>query len=180
MDLGRRLRMKRAFGTQSERDTDAEGSETSGSGDGYFCSPGPFPARQPWLASPFVQNSQLKSTNGAITINSTASPWLSAIPRSTGTCALKPSSPPLQVLWDDGWRKRRLDEGEADDEYDSASAGSEKSRSDVVMEDVGEEGKDDEKRAAWLLMKLSVMDGKNPGEGFGVGHRGKRRRANSM
>jgi len=173
-----KLRMKRLLGTDSERDTDAEGSETSGSGDGYFCSPGP--TYNSWLPSPIDQNTLAYSANTSVTVNTNPSPWLSAIPRSTGPFALKLSSPPLQALREDGWRKRRLDEGEADDEYDSASAGSEKSKSDVAMEDVGEEVRDEEKRAAWLLMKLSVIDAEVMGKGFGEGHREKRMRASSM
>lgn len=109
------------------------------------------------------------------------SPWLSAIPRSTGTFALKPlSPPPLQIARGQGWRKRRLEDGEADDEYDSASAGSDKSRSDIAMGDVGEEVHEEEKRAAYLLMALCVRDGQTAGEAMALGHREKRRRATSM
>ncbi|KAG9247818.1 transcription regulator HTH, apses-type DNA-binding domain-containing protein [Calycina marina] len=169
--LGRRLRLGRAFGTESERDTDA-GSETSGSGDGYFCSPGSRPARQPWMLNAYEQNMRAYNANSAINI-SNPSTILSAIPRSTTEFALKPSTPPMHGRW----RKRRLEEGEADDEYDSASGGSEKSVSDVVID--GQDGghKVEERRAAWLLMKLSVGDMGNPGE---ASHRGKRKRASSM
>jgi len=168
-DLAKRLRLNRAFVAESDRDTDAEGSETSGSGDGYFCSPGP--AHQPCRFDLASQNTFAHSSNVYINVGTNASPWLSAIPRSTGTFALKASSPPLQLLQEDNWKKRRLEEGEADDEYDSASAGSEKSRSDVTMEDVAEV-LEEEKKAAWLLMNLSM--------GGVEGHRGKKRRANSL
>lgn len=73
-----------------------------------------------------------------------------------------------------------MEEGEADDEYDSASADSEKSRSDVAMECTGEEIREEERRAAWSLIQLSMRDGENVAESLGEGHRGKRKRASSL
>ena len=115
-------------------------------------------------------------------------PWLSSIPRSTGL---------VDVNMTTAWRntKRRVEEVDADEEYDgeeSASvtddkgSGDEKG-SDRDMEDVGGSG-GVEKKAAWLLMKLSVKDGECGQEAMDIaeerdmveGPRVKRRRATSM
>jgi hypothetical protein len=96
---------------------------------------------------------------------------------------------PMDGMWPAA--KRRADEVDADDEYDgeeSASVTDDKvsdngKGSDKEMEDVSVGGA--EKKAAWLLMKLSVKDGECGAEAFREqdtmdGPRIKRRRATSM
>jgi hypothetical protein len=99
------------------------------------------------------------------------------------------------------WRvKRRVDEVDADDEYDgeeSASVTDDKASVDVEdkgsdreMEDLSGAAGGAEKKAAWLLMKLSVKDGEGGAESaremakeekdLFQGPRVKRRRATSM
>jgi hypothetical protein len=110
-------------------------------------------------------------------------PILSAIPRSSGLVDI-----PMAT-----WRgKRRVEKVDADDEYDgeeSASVTDEKG-SDKEMEDIssgpgaGGVGGAAEKKAAWLLMKLSVKDGECSMEALeenqSEGPRLKKRRATSM
>lgn len=117
-------------------------------------------------------------------------PWLSAIPRSSGL-------PDMTMAGT--WRnKRRVEEVDADDEgydgeesaesgRDDKSADEEKtSDGDVSMSGSGVGGA--EKKAAWLLMKLSVKDGERGGDILGgtkekesdEAPRVKRRRATSM
>jgi hypothetical protein len=119
-------------------------------------------------------------------------PWLSAIPRSTGL---------IDVQIAGTWRgKRRVDEIDADDEYDgeeSASVTDDKASVDVEdkgsdreMGDMSGAAGGAEKKAAWLLMKLSVKDGESSADSAKEaardekdlldGPRIKRRRATSM
>ncbi|KAH8593020.1 hypothetical protein B0O99DRAFT_715912 [Bisporella sp. PMI_857] len=201
----RRLRLKRGW---KESRGDRECSETSGSE--YFYSPGPasrsWPPHQPHSQThppPHhqyprhqAQNLLSRSANSGISI---ANPWLSAIPRSTGIFESPLQIPSAGLADASAWRKRRLqDEGEADDEYESASLGSEKSEhaartgrspenrttdQDTPMTGIHAHsepaaGAGEEKRAAWLLMKLSVKDGEAAETDDGP--RIKRRRATSV
>lgn len=101
-------------------------------------------------------------------------PILSAIPRSTGLDIA------MSGTWRSGPSKRRVEEVDADDEYDGETAsvvtddkGSAVGKcgvgsangggSDMEMEDVGGV----ERKAAWLLMKLSVKDGEAGAEMYG-------------
>jgi hypothetical protein len=117
-------------------------------------------------------------------------PWLSSIPRSMG---LVDGHIPQPHTW--GNTKRRVDEVDADDEYDgeeSASVTDDKDSGDEKGSDKNMEDADGsggaEKKAAWLLMKLSVKDGECGQEAMEVareretleGPRVKRRRATSM
>jgi len=102
-----------------------------------------------------------------------ANPLLSAIPRSTGLDIA------MSGTWRAGTSKRRVEEVDADDEYDGETAsiatddkGSADGKgvgsthgggSDREIEDVGGV----EKKAAWLLMKLSVKDGEAGAEMYG-------------
>ena len=192
--LGRRLRLKRAFEGESpyrtliDTDTETNASETS-SGDGYFCSPvTPLSAKS--LSQPRdwrPQNAISHSANSSISISrqyKSPNPLLSAIPRSTGLLDVNMSVPGT-------WRgKRRVEEVDADDEYDGEDSStsvtdgkmsSDEKGSDKEMEDVG----GTEKKAAWLLMKLSVKDGECAAEALKEkkmldGPRIKRMRATSM
>jgi hypothetical protein len=190
--LSRRLRLKRAFGGESpyrtpiDTDVETNASETS-SGDGYFCSP-VTPVSAMSLSQPRdwrPQNAISHSANSSINISpqyKSPNPLLSAIPRSTGLLDVNMSMPGT-------WRgKRRAEEVEADDEYDGEESStsvtddkmsSDEKDSDKEMEDVGGA----EKKAAWLLMKLSVKDGECAAEALKQmfdGPRIKRVRATSM
>lgn len=197
--LGRRLRLKRTHGGENPygtpADTDVEnGSETS-SADGYFCSPGTpgsLARQQSWGPRNVVSH----SANSSINISPNKglagpNPWLSAIPRSTGLVDI-----PMTGTWRG---KRRADEIDADDEYDGEESASvtddkvsvdaEDKRSDREMEDMSSDAGGAEKKAAFLLMKLSVKDGESSaacateatGEETDLeGPRVKRRRATSM
>lgn len=203
--LGRRPRVQRArahgaknpYGTPT--DTDVEnGSETS-SADGYFCSPGtPGSAvrQQSWGARNMFSHSANSSVNVSPdkALVGGPNPWLSAIPRSTGFVDI-----PMTGPWPG---KRRADEIDADDEYDGEESGSvtddkvsvdaEDKGSDLEMEDMRSGAGGVEKKAAFLLMKLSVKDGESstdsameaagPGgeRDLSEGPRVKRRRATSM
>ena len=194
----RRMRLKRGFASVEDTDTEegeGEGSETSGGDASYFCSPGPVyaavarnmaahAANSFNVAPYFHPSSKLPAHN--------PNPWLSAIPRSTGLPASLPTSLPLEIPRLGGY-KRPIEEsqgmgaGGGDEEYDgeeSASMsvsendgdGKGEGDRDVMMEE-GVSGA--EKKAAWLLMKLSVRDG--AGEASeGEGPRVKRRRATSF
>ena len=190
--LGSRLRLKRThggdnpYGTPTDTDID-NGSDTS-SADGYFCSPGKpggLSRQQSWVPRNMISHSANSSIN--VSPVKEPSPWLSAIPRSTGLVDI-----PMTDMWR---RKKCADEAhglaDADDEYESTD---EKKSvdvnkvSDLEMEDIGAVG-GAEKKAAWLLMKLSVKDGESGAEGTRavvdqedhlVGPRVKRRRASSM
>ncbi|PBP24739.1 hypothetical protein BUE80_DR004326 [Diplocarpon rosae] len=182
--LGRRLRLKRAFGGDGESpyhlatDTDLDTpSEDSGSGDAYFLSP-VSPSPQPKL-SPRPRHPHQHSAD--VSVDIAPHPLLSAIPRSTGL--------EMDLGWRTGGGKRRAED--ADDEYEgeddsndnndsnnnnNASVGSESGGA-------GEEAGGAEKKAAWLLMNLSVQDGECGASadcGLGEGPRIKRRRATSM
>jgi len=207
--LGRRLRLKRAFGDSvspyilTETDMDTNGSETSsGDGGGYFHSPvtpgsinsaGQVPS---WQTHNMLSHSADSSINTSTAFKCGSggagpNPILSAIPRSSGLVDIPIAS----------WRgKRRVEEVDADDEYDgeeSASVtdekgsldekvgGSDKEMEDVSAGRVGTGGGAAEKKAAWLLMRLSVKDGETAcgaemKEKEGDGPRIKRRRATSM
>jgi hypothetical protein len=193
--VGRRLRLKRTLGNSPSADTDRDtnGSEAS-SGDGYFCSPS-APARISVLSQRWNHNMVSHATNSSIHISSpkaldTPNPWLSAIPRSTDL---------PDVAMGVSWRnKRRAEEVDGDDQgYDgeesSESVTDEKSADEEKPVDGDASTSDSiiggmEKKAAWLLMKLSVKDGERAGENLGcdngkpvdVGPRVKRRRATSM
>jgi len=194
--LGRRLRLKRAFGgespygTPTDTDVETNGSETS-SGDGYFCSPvTPVSAsslnlnhQQSWRPHNVISHSANSSINvSPQKLAPGLNPILSAIPRSTGLVDV-----PMGGMWPA--TKRRVDEVDADDEYDGgesavASITDDKASdigrgSDREMEDVSSE-----KKAAWLLMKLSVKDGECAAEASRErevydGPRVKRRRASN-
>jgi hypothetical protein len=197
--VGRRLRLKRTFGnnpygTPTDTDRETNGSETS-SGDGYFCSPG-TPASISIMSQRWNHNAVSHASNSSINISPPQAlegpnPWLSAIPRSTGLA---------EVNMTFAWRnKRRAEEVEADDHgYDGEESGEsitdDKSADDekaTVDGDCsrGENGVGGtEKKAAWLLMKLSVKDGERASETLqaekgtvmGYGPRVKRRRATSV
>lgn len=192
--LGRRLRLKRTFGnapygTPADTDRDTNGSETS-SGDGYFCSPGAT-ASMSNLSHRWHANAASHSANSSINISTPQaldgpSPWLSAIPRSTGL---------PEVTMAGSWRnKRPADEVDGDDHgYDGEESGESVTDDKSADEDKAGDGDTSmgggvEKKAAWLLMKLSVKDGERAGEtleaekGEAVddGPRVKRRRATSM
>jgi hypothetical protein len=196
--IGRKLRLKRTlannpYGTPHDTDRDTNGSESS-SGDGYFYSPG-TPASMPSTSQRWIRNAVSHSANSSINISppqalEVPNPWLSAIPRSIGL-------PEASVAA--SWRsKRRVEEIEADDHaYDGEeSAGS-------ITDDKSADGEKPtdkecskeespvggvEKKAAWLLMKLSVKDGERAKESpqaekgkiVDEGPRVKRRRATSM
>lgn len=203
--LDRRLRLKRAFGSESPYgppiDTDFDNTSETSSGDGYFCSP-PTPssmASQLW-SQHAARNVISHSANSLINIavggpklplgtTPLPSPWLSAIPRSTGLSELDikigntSTSPPVET-----WRgKRRVEEldADADAEYDGEESGSGRSggsseNSDTAMSiDADGTVGGAEKKAAWLLMNLSVKDGEFNSEGVkeSDGPRVKRRRA---
>jgi hypothetical protein len=202
--LGRRLRLKRTHGGDNPygtpADTDVEnGSETS-STDGYFCSPGtPINSsrQQGWAPRNMISHSANSSINISPAKSQGPNPWLSAIPRSTGLVD-------IPMTGTGAWRKTiRADEQDADDEYDGSESVDEKKSMSVDVEDKGgdrEMGMENlsvaggaEKKAAWLLMKLSVKDGESgpsgtesltevigPENEHEEGPRVKRRRATSM
>ncbi|KAG0649510.1 hypothetical protein D0Z07_4562 [Hyphodiscus hymeniophilus] len=189
--LSRRLRLKRTRGGDNPygtpTDTDMEnGSETS-SADGYFCSPG-TPSTLSRQHSWGPRNIMSHSANSSINISPVKgpNPWLSAIPRSTGLVDI-----PMTGTWRG---KRCAEETDADDEYDGDEGTDDKKSLDVdkgndrEMEDVGAIG-GAEKKAAFLLMNLSVKDGESCTESARAvadqedqleGPRVKRRRATSM
>ncbi|KUJ17006.1 uncharacterized protein LY89DRAFT_718712 [Mollisia scopiformis] len=197
-NLGRRLRLKRAFtgevpyGLNTDTDLDTNGSEAS-SGDGYYCSPG-TPVSANSLSQPHIwhaHNMVSHSANSSLNVSppfKTPNPILSAIPRSTGLAEMHMGS-----VWR-GVAKRRVDEVDADDEYDGEESATsvtddkgsaDEKGSDREMEDVSSNGVGGaEKKAAWLLMKLSVKDGECGVEAAkekeDEGPRIKRRRATSM
>lgn len=170
----------------TDTEFDANASEASSStGDGYFLSPTtPGSTSSSMGFQPFNtwrslnMASHLANSSFTVAPLKNPNPLLSAIPRSTGLADMQMSG-----SWTAG--KRALD---MDDEYDgeesaSASVTDDKASSvgsgkgsDALMEDVGGV----EKKAAWLLMNLSVKDGEC-GEGKeSEGPRIKRRRATSM
>ncbi|KAH6666307.1 hypothetical protein B0J14DRAFT_200750 [Halenospora varia] len=191
--LDRRLRLKRAFGSESHfgvgtpSDTDFEinGSEASSTEGGYFCSPAtpvsgsssaPNPRLNDWRAA----NMLAHGANSGISLHIPMhkqhtlpgpNPMLSAIPRSSGFLD--------EAIITRNWPgKRRVEEVDADDEYDggesSASPTDEKGseHSDRGVEDTAGNGSavgGSEKKAAWLLMKLSVKDGECGVLAAGVG-----------
>ncbi|KAK2630614.1 hypothetical protein QTJ16_001434 [Diplocarpon rosae] len=182
--LGRRLRLKRAFGGDGESpyhlatDTDLDTpSEDSGSGDAYFLSP-VSPSPQPKL-SPSQRHPRQHPADSSVDI--APHPLLSAIPRSTGL--------EMDLRWRTGGGKRRAED--ADDEYDGEddnnnNSSSSSNNASLGPESAGAEAEaagGAEKKAAWLLMNLSVQDGECGAStdcGLGEGPRIKRRRATSM
>ncbi|PVH75447.1 hypothetical protein DL98DRAFT_575047 [Cadophora sp. DSE1049] len=214
-NLGRRLRVRRAFGGDSPyglmTDTDFDTNASESSGDGYFLSPvtpshsmsqphlhghshGQSQSQhavqitQPSMTGWHAHNATAHISNSSINISphhhhahtyKGPNPLLSAIPRSTGLDIA------MSGTWRSGPSKRRVEEVDADDEYDGETAsvvtddkGSADGKgvgsangSDREMEDVGGA----EKKAAWLLMKLSVKDGEAGGEMYG-GKEGSRER----
>jgi hypothetical protein len=198
--LSRRLRLKRTHGGESPygtpTDTDLEnGSETS-STDGYFCSPGTpgsLSHQQSWGRRDMNSHSASSSINISSPKDSTGpNPWLSAIPRSTGLADI-----PMTSTWSVA---RRTDDIHVDDDYDGeesasvtddkASTDAEDKASDREIGDISSTAGGVEKKAAWLLMKLSVKDGESCSEAVRDvarkerdlvdGPRIKRRRATSM
>lgn len=197
--LERGSRLKRTlinnpYGTPTDTDRDTAASEAS-SGDGYFCSPG-TPVSMTNLSQRWAHNTVSHLANSSISLSAPSAlegpnPWLSAVPRSTG---LSEICAPLS------WRnKRRANEIEADDHgYDGESGESITDDKSGDNEKTAVDGhncsdRDNtiggaEKKAAWLLMNLSVKDGEcineTPQAGKGkdedCGPRVKRRRAKSM
>ncbi|TVY84812.1 hypothetical protein LSUE1_G000833 [Lachnellula suecica] len=195
--LGRRLRLKRTFGgdspygTPTDTDLETNGSETS-SADGYFCSPvtpvsaSSLSQQHNWQTHNMISHSANSSINVSPhkQLAPGPNPILSAIPRSTGLVDV-----PMGGMWPTS--KRRADEVDADEEYDggeSANLTDDKTSdtgkdSDKDMDDASIGGA--EKKAAWLLMNLSVKDGECGAEATRdrdmlEGPRIKRRRATSM
>lgn len=190
---GRHIRLKRPFGDESPYGTPTDTDGETSSGDAYFCSPGTpgTPGSLCQQLSWGPRNAISHSANSSINLPSQKAPalegpsrWLSAIPRSTGLA---------DVHMADTWRgKRRADDADADDEYDgedSPSVAGDKGGSDREMEDLSGGPSGAEKKAAWLLMNLSVKDGECGAEAAAglvrqralmEGPRVKRRRATSM
>jgi hypothetical protein len=196
----RDLRLKRTFRnnpyvTPTDTDRDTAASEAS-SGDGYFCSPG-APVSMTNVSQRWAHNAVSHLANSSINISAPPvlegpNPWLSAVPRSTGLGEIRA---PLS------WRnKRRANEIEAEDHgYDGEESG-ESITDDKSADNEKTAGDGDdcsngdntiggvEKKAAWLLMKLSVKDGERinetsqaeNGKDLDCGPRVKRRRAKSM
>lgn len=199
--------------TESDVDTNASETSTSSNDRAYFHSPvTPNSYSQPapgWGALNMLSH----SANSAISINnisppykSGANPVLSAIPRSSGLADMQMSS----VNWRGSGKRRAEDivdsavaedngnDNDADAEYDAEESGVNSEMSLSLSEDCGKSEGDvymeggiggAEKKAAWLLMKLSVRDGE-VGQGVGMGCAGevkdesegprvKRRRATS-
>jgi hypothetical protein len=169
---GRHLRLKRPFGGDSPYGTSTDTDGETSSGDGYFCSPrtpgtpgtpdtpgtpgtpGSLSQQRVWGCSNMISHSANSSINMP-SLKALEGPnrWLSAIPRSTGLA---------DVYIADTWRgKRRADEADADDEYDGEDSPSvvDDKGSDRDVEDMSGGAAGVEKKAAWLLMKLSVKDG---------------------
>ncbi|OWP05517.1 hypothetical protein B2J93_7861 [Marssonina coronariae] len=208
--LGRRLRLKRALGGGESpyslpTDTDVDTpSEDSGSGDGYFLSPvSPSPlllqpplqpplqpaggSRTSWLTqtpSPIQHRSRPQESTAHRAASSSAHlsphPLLSAIPRSAGL--------DMTLSWRAVGGKRRAedaddaDDGE-DDNHASLVAASGRAEGGAGGGAAVEELGGAERKAAWLLLNLSVQDGEGGGSpdcGPGEGPRIKRRRATSM
>lgn len=215
-NLGRRLRVRRAFGGDSPyglmTDTDYDANASESSGDGYFLSPvtpvstnSMLPTShsqsqsmsQPYFHGPTHDHGQNQSQHAVEVAQSSVTGWqvhnasahvsnssinisphhhhhahtykgpnplLSAVPRSTGLDIA------MSGTWSSGPSKRRVEEVDADDEYDGetasvatddkGSANGSWNGSDREMEDVGGV----ERKAAWLLMKLSVKDGEVGGQ----------------
>lgn len=196
--LNRRLRLKRtfetsAYSTPTDTDPETNGSEAS-SGDGYFYSPS-TPASMASLPQQWNRNAISHSANSSIDVSSPKvptgpNPWLSAIPRSTGLTGAN-----VTTTWHN---KRRVEEVDAEDDgYDGEDSGESVTDDKSADEEKASEGDAGisgcgiggvEKKAAWLLMKLSVKDGERAGEPSRVhrekelseGPRVKRRRATSV
>lgn len=206
LNLSRSLWFKRAVDGSSSlgtpTDTEYEnGSETS-SGDGYFCSPGTpsTMSSQQWgppLPSCNVQTNRVAhSANSSVNIAGPKllpgpNPWLSAIPRSADLPVLD-----IKMGGTGTWRNKRrvqdVEDEDIDQEYDgeesaSGSVADEKSseKSDgtnASAMELDEAAGGAEKKAAWLLMKLSVKDGESGADSKLEKERGprvKRRRATS-
>ncbi|CZR62189.1 uncharacterized protein PAC_12086 [Phialocephala subalpina] len=200
----RRLRLKRAFtgdvpyDLNSDTELDTNGSETSG-GE-YLCSPvTPVSSNNLSQGLPQVwhgNNTISNLANASLSISSQfngPNPILSAIPRSTGLNEMHIGS---SAGWRGVVKRRRNEEVDADDDYDGGESGTsatddkgsvgDEKGSDREMEDVASNGVGGaEKKAAWLLMKLSVKDGECGTEAgkekdTDEGPRIKRRRALSM
>jgi len=193
LNLGPRLRLKKAFGgidSPYGTDTDLEnGSETS-SGDRYLYSP-ITPASvtsmtgggSVWTPRNMPRTAIIEDIHQSPLLRKAAqgpSPWLSAIPRSGTDMRIS------------GWRaKRRVEDIDADEDYDGEESASGGGSGDErgVGSDKEETGNVIERKAAWLLMNLSVRDGEcgpiSPKAEEKIikakeGPRVKRRRATSM
>ncbi len=214
--LGRSLRLKRTFGGDSPygtaTDTDMDTNGDTSSGERFSYSPvtpnsvsSSLPQPQTWQNHNVIAH----SANSSINISPTSTfkgpnPILSAIPRSSGLIDIQMNSGrwPVSTAFPSHrpQNKRRVDEVDADDEYDgeeesgsitgtddkgsidekisergcgegSGMAGSSangsvagdvsstnsQSRNGIGGGDIGGV----EKKAAWLLMKLSVKDGES-------------------
>jgi hypothetical protein len=201
---------------RSTTDDDTGASECGG--DGYFCSPitpisaSSFSQNQSWQVNSTHSHSHLQDSGMSTSQQSKGpNPLLSAIPRSSGLIDINMG---IMNEWENGGAagrgngKRRVEEVDIDDEgYDGAESvtsvvGAEEKISDkevklsrgrcvVLGKDTGiiAENGGAEKKAAWLLMKLSVKDGEDDFGGLsiglkanidGQGPRIKRRRATSM
>lgn len=197
--LGRRLRLKRAFdsecpfdvSTPTDTDFETNGSEASSTEGGYFYSPitpasassfTPNPRVHDWRAA----NMLARIMNSGISLHIPIhrqhtlpglNPLLSAIPRSSGFL----DSEIITSNWSGG-PKRRVEEVSTDEEYDGGESRtsptddkcSEHSDKEVRDTTIGRAGGvgGTEKKAAWLLMKLSVKDGECGTEAAGLGATG--------
>lgn len=180
-----RFGIKRVRGSPYGTDTDMENASESGS-DRYMCSP-----ITPTSGSSFVayNNMGWKAANapsrpamvnghtstGRVPVYSVPSmqgtnPWLSAVPRSTTKIDYQAWR--AQRRTEDGEfgtrSKRRVEEVDNDRGYDGEESANETGSTDdkdaasaVSDKDDCEAGGGAEKKAAWLLMKLSVKDGEN-------------------
>lgn len=181
--LSHRLRLKRPFNNTNLYNTDVETSDTSLSSRGHYgCSPttptSPYTISG-WTAhnaystptitlkranlhtspSPILAGSA-PGNGHRITVSCGASPWLSAIPRSVAdgdeTAPANETLPMTTDVAPPVTRKslRRAWDPDLDEEYDgeeSASCSDQSGSGDGVAAV--------EKKAAWLLMNLSVRDG---------------------
>ncbi|RFU27031.1 hypothetical protein B7463_g9296, partial [Scytalidium lignicola] len=200
--LGRRVRLKRGFSgtstceTVTTTDLDGTGSETSSPGRVFdsadiSASRTNYLRQQKWKTNNAISHSANSSISipSLHTTFSSPSPWLSAIPRSTG-----PSGFEIERSW---VTKRQFEEERADEGYEAEESGSITDDKGSVDEKGSEIGIDDmqitspsgsaRKEAAWLLMQLSIQprqDGITGGIGQELepldGPRVKRRRAASL
>lgn len=163
--IGQRLRLKRPYDNRDSSygtDTDTPVSETS-SGDRYACSPITPSTRGSSTTVSTLHGWQSSSTPRTIPDPRTQlptypSPWLSAVPR-TGIHN--------QEQWKESYKfkRPRLDKVDVDEEYDGEESGN-GSSSEKASERAGvrieprtpEADVAADKKAAWLLMHLSVRD----------------------
>ncbi|KAH8804654.1 hypothetical protein F5884DRAFT_754254 [Xylogone sp. PMI_703] len=202
MSIGRRVRLKRGLSSTSTYEPttttylDGTGSETSSPSRQVIsrdisAGRSRISRQQRWKA----HNATSHGANSSIsipsmpTLFSSPSPWLSAIPRSTGPSALEIERP---------WAtKRQLREEHVDEGYEAEDSGSVTDDKASIDEKDSETGIDDNhitspggsarKEAAWLLMQLSLQP-RQDGITNGIlqqpesvdGPRVKRRRAASL